>query len=716
MPERQDPGLLNGSGRHARCRSHDASHTPWRRGRRPAGLVLVVATAGLGVMALTADATTALADVAMPAIFGDHMVLQAGRKLPFWGTASPGEEVTVSAATASGTATADKDGRWRLDLTPITATEPFAVTVRGHNTLTFADVVVGEVWVGSGQSNMEFPLIAAVRGEAETLAATVNNLRFFQVEKPDELALADHPAEVRGSWARATPESAALFSAVGYYFGRELSRALARPIGVIHASWGGSQAESWIRRQTLLRNPQLRHHALNLPKVPAAADVRAYRQAMAAWWPTQYAQDPGDTGEAAGFARMDTPAFGWAPVQVPGYWEDTTGLDLDGAVWFRKEIELPAAFVGESLTLRLGAIEDCDTTYVNGVKVGATCREHREYGRWPRAYTVPRALTAGRRMVIAVRVFDERGKGGFAGPRDSLRLVLGQRADGPALPLAGTWSYKVEASVAHAPKPGTPPRPQPPPGLYDHHAPGSLWDNMVAALVPFAIRGVIWYQGEANTKRAYEYRALLPALIDDWRNAWGQGVFPFLVVQLASYHPRWPGAGQRSEDEWAELREAQALTAAHHPATGLAVTIDLGTRDDIHPTEKQEVGRRLALVALAKAYEQPIDHSGPVWKAMVREKGGRLRLSFDHAEGLAVNAGGGRLLGFELAGADRRFVAAEAQIEGNTVVLSAPNLPAPLAARYAWSDDPACNLVNRAGLPAVPFRTDNWPALTASRK
>jgi sialate O-acetylesterase len=313
-----------------------------------------------------------------------------------------------------------------------------------------------------------------------------------------------------------------------------------------------------------------------------------------------------------------------------------------------------------------------------------------------------------------VRVFDSGGRGGILGPADSVRLVLGERPEGgPSVPLAGTWHYRV----VHAAPPAPPPaRPGAPRGLVTQNSPGYLHDNMIADLVPYGIRGAIWYQGESNTKRAHQYRTLLPVMIDDWRTAWGRGPFPFLIVQLASYHPRWPGSGQRSEDEWAELREAQALVAARHPNTGLAVTLDIGDRDDIHPMNKHEVGRRLALVAAARVYGQAVDHSGPVYAGHKVEKD-RIRVRFRHGAGLAA-AGppGERLLGFEVAGPDRRYVAADARIDGDTVVLSASTVARPVAARYAWSDAPLANLTNHAGLPAVPFRTDTWPGLTQGRK
>jgi sialate O-acetylesterase len=677
--------------------------------------VMIARVIAIFAIGLGATARPARADVSLPAVFGDHMVLQEGRKIPFWGTADPGEEVTIAIGSAAVTITAGPDGRWRAALGPLTAREPFTITVRGRNTITLSDVVTGEVWLASGQSNMEWPLLGARDAEAELLAARHPNLRLFQVEKPNPNRLSDRAVPVVGRWTRATPDDAALFSAVGYFFGRELLRKLDRPIGILHASWGGTPAEAWTSRQALAKQPALRHLVARLPTRPTPEAARAYDEALARWQEAGQPPLPDNRGFAAGFARVADPPPGWQPIELPGAWEKEPALaGFDGVVWLRREVRLPPTFVGKALTLRLGAIDQCDTTYVNGTEVGATCKERRPE-QWPRIYDVPAALTKTGRVVIAVRVVDTRGPGGLVSPRERLRLHLADVAEGPALALGGEWQYKVEAPIGRPAPRG--PRPTPPPGLPDQNSPGYLYDNMLAGLIPYGIRGAIWYQGEANTFRAHQYRTLLPTLIEDWRRAFGQGPFPFLVVQLANFHPRWPGPGSKSEEEWPELREAQLLTAQRHPAAGLAVTVDVGDRNDIHPTNKQEVGRRLALVALAKTYGQALDHSGPLYAGVRTEKGGRLRLRFQHADGLQV-AGppGERLIGFEVAGADRRFVAAEATIDRDTVVLSAPTVPRPVAARYGWTDDPACNLTNRSGLPASPFRTDGWPGLTVGRK
>jgi sialate O-acetylesterase len=489
---------------------------PMSAARRLAWGALAVVTAATGEVR---------AAPRLAALFGDHMVLQQGRPLPVWGTAEPGEAITVAIADQTRSATAGKDGRWRVELAPLASRAPLTLVVKGKGTITLTDVLVGEVWVASGQSNMEWPLVAAERGESETLAASLPTLRLFQVVKPAVEKLGAPPADVEGTWTAATPETAALFSAVGYFFGRELARQLGRPVGIIHTSWGGTPAEAWTSREAMLANPALKHLVIGQPRPPTTEATRAWDKALATWRNQQGSRDRTNQGFAAGWARPDCPELGWGVFVAPALWRDIAAPVPEGAIWLRREVELPSAFRGEALSLRLGAIEECDTTYVNGVQIGATCREQPSLGRWPRAYRVPREITRTGRLLVAVRVVDGHGWGGLLGPRESLRLVLGDAPDGPSLPLAGEWSFKVEPPPLAGASPAAP-RPPPPPGTPTASSPGVLFQSMVAPLIPFGIRGTVWYQGESNTKRAYQYRTLLPVLIQDWRKRWGQGTFP----------------------------------------------------------------------------------------------------------------------------------------------------------------------------------------------
>ena len=699
------------------------------------GLHLAVRTGVVLAIALAGTSAPARADVRLPAIFGDHMVLQEGRPLPFWGKADPGEAVTVSAAGQTARTTAGKDGRWRVTL-PAPAADaaraPFTVTIAGRNQITLTDVVLGEVWLASGQSNMEWPLVAAAGGEADVQAANLPELRLFHVAKPAPDSLVADPAEpvsVRGQWARSTPESAALFSAVGYFFGRTLAARRGRPVGIIHSSYGGSRAETWVRRARLRAHPALKALVTSTPAPPSAEATASYRQALARWNAARPAPPAPGKAQIAAYALPTGAAGGWRTAEVPAAFAAGPAVAAapgasPGPVWWRRQVELPSAFVGQPLTLRLGGVDSCDASYVDGVKVGATCREQPQHQHWPRVYAIPASLTRRRMLTIAVRVSEGRGPIGLRGPRAAMKLALGPGADAPAVPLGGPgwWTATETAATAVATADAAaseppPPRPTPPPGTRTYQMPGVLWDHMIADLAPIALAGVIWYQGESNVRRAEQYRTLLPALITDWRQAFGHPKLPFLIVQLASYHPRWPGPGQKSEEEWPELRDAQAAVAAGDRASGLVVTLDVGERDDIHPLDKNTVGWRLALTALDRVYGQTAEHAGPTLAGFTREPDGRVRVRFHHAAGLTL---GGRfidrLVGFELAGRDRHYVAADARIEGDTVVLSAPTVTSPVAVRYGWGDDPLCNLVNRAGLPAAPFRTDRWPRLTAGRR
>ncbi|MGQ9738855.1 MAG: sialate O-acetylesterase [Armatimonadota bacterium] len=502
----------------------------------------------LATLVLTASAS---ADVRLPKIFGDHAVLQRGKPIPVWGIADPGEKVTVEFHGQRVSTTANGGGKWRVTLKPVSAGGPFEMVVKGKNTIVLQDILVGEVWVCSGQSNMEWPLFLARNGEQEVASANYPQIRLFIVPK----AIADQPQEdlSGGEWRICTPESARNFSAVGYFFARELHQALKVPVGMIESAWGGTPAESWTSLRTLETNPKLRPILENWQRA-----VQGYPQALQRFYQQIQAWE-----EAAAKARAE--------------------------------------------------------------------------GR----------------------------------PEPP-------RPNRPTHPRNNPWK------------------------------PAGLFNAMILPIVPYAIQGAIWYQGESNAGRAYEYRTLFPAMIQDWRKAWGQGNFPFLFVQLANFMATKPEPG---ESAWAELREAQMMTLSL-PKTGMAVAIDIGEADDIHPRNKQDVGKRLALNALAITYGKKMEYSGPIYARMKREDN-RIRLFFKHVDGGLTTPNDEPLKGFAIAGADRRFVWADARIDGETVVVSSPQIAEPVAVRYAWADNPVCNLYNRAGLPASPFRTDTWRGVTA---
>jgi sialate O-acetylesterase len=653
---------------------------------------LTLALVTFGLMLAISSATRA--DVRLPALIGDNMVVQQGVHARVWGWAAPGESVTVTMAGLSANAKADANGKWEARVGPFKAGGPHEMTIAGKNTITLTNVLVGEVWVGSGQSNMEWPLQNAAHGTDEVAHANHPEIHLFTVTKATSLEPRD---DVQGRWVVCTPENAATFSAVAYFFGRELNEKLHVPVGLIHSSWGGTPAEAWTSRAALAVTPEaksmieaLDRASLNLPEAR-----RAYETAQAKWEREHFLQDPGNHGIELGYARPDYSEAEWQTMRLPQYWE-TAGLEIDGAVWFRKTVDVPAAWAGHDLTLSLGPIDDFDVTYFNGVKVGAIGSETPNFYMTPRKYTVPGALVRAGRNVIAVRAFDHYGQGGFGGGAADMTLAL---AGASPISLAGDWLYKVEMQV----KPlqvDFSTQPIAPAGVGNPKTPTVLYNAMLAPLVRYTIRGAIWYQGEDNANRGRQYRTLFPVMIRNWREAWGEGNFPFLFVQLANFQPRRAEPG---ESGWAELREAQTMTLKE-PATGMAVIIDLGEADNIHPKNKQDVGHRLALWALAKTYGQSGEYSGPLFDSSAVE-GNKVRVRFTHADGLRTSDGG-PVKGFAIAGADGKFVWANATIDGKGVLVWSDAVAQPVAVRYGWADNPEVNLYNSAGLPASPFRTD----------
>ena len=645
-------------------------------------------------------------------LFSDDMVLQREIPIPVWGMAEPGEQVTVSLSGQTQTAKANASGAFRVSFAPLPAGGPHTLSAQGaKDRVLVRNVLVGEVWICSGQSNMEWTLSNCADGQFEVEAAQYPAVRMFRVPQK---AVVRPQTDTDGAWAVCTPATAGNFSGVGYFFARELHRKLGGiPVGMINTSWGGTLAEAWTSRETLLATPEVRYLMENAERImqdPAAR--KEYEKSYAAWERT-IQKDPGDTGWARGWASLDTPDEGWGKLEVPGAWQ-SKGMDFSGIVWFRREVEVPAAWAGKDLQLSLGPCDKSDITWFNNEQVGSITMEQRG-DAWctPRLYTIPGRLVRAGRNVIAVRIFSNMYAGGFIGQAGQMYLTPVGCGNADGIALAGDWLCRVEANFGKV-------NAQPPAAPFGDgcaNTPAALYNGMIAPLLPYAIRGAIWYQGESNSDRAHEYTTLFPAMIQDWRRAWAMpasamagapgGDFPFYFVQLANFGATKPNP---SESTWAELREAQRLTL-REPNTGMAVTIDVGDGADIHPTNKQDVGRRLAYGALAQVYGQCLPWSGPVLRECAVEEG-CLRLSFDHAEGGLVTPDGGPVRGFAIAGATRRFRWASARIEGDSIVIRHPHEPNPVAVRYAWDDNPVCNLFNRAGLPASPFRTDEWTWIT----
>jgi len=631
-------------------------------------------------------------------LFSDHMVLQRGVQAPVWGWAAPGTKVTVGFAGHTRTAVAQADGKWMVHLPAMPASsEPRVLTVSsssGTPTVTIQDVLVGDVWLCSGQSNMEMG-IGACNVPEEIAAADFPDIRLLTVPK---LVATEPKQTLQCNWVPCSPSTVAQggwggFSAAGYFFGRDLYRELKIPIGLIHSSWGGTIAEAWTSSEGLrpLADFNARIEAVARSKPTSPNDYAAEYESWC---------QRNDPGTKQGWAKTEVDVSSWKTVSMPQPFEQAGLPDFDGIVWFRRTFEVPAEWAGRNLTLGLGPVDDVDTTWVNGVKVGQMNRYDLN-----RVYTVPAEAVNAGRNVVAVRVLDTGGAGGLTGRPEQLFLKPAGVADATPLSLGGEWQMRDSAPLSKLP--GVPAVPD----ANNPNVVTVLYNGMIAPLLPFAIKGAIWYQGESNADRACQYRALLPAMIEDWRRRFGVGAFPFYVVQLAAWQPTH---SEPRENNWAELREAQALTAKNLRNCGLAVASDIGDAQDIHPKNKAEVGRRLALCALAKTYGRKIEYSGPWYKSM-KISGGNVRLRFDHVDGGLV-AKGGKLAGYAIAGLDRHFVWANAEIDGDTVVVSSQEVPKPAAVRYAWDINPVGNLYNSAGLPAVPFRTDDWPLTTRDRK
>jgi len=643
-------------------------------------------------------AAPAPVELKLPAVFADNMVMQRDMKLPVWGWAAPGDEVIVIVAGQTARATADAQGQWKLTLAPLKLGDPVELVVKAGKTITLKNVLVGDVWVCSGQSNMAWTVRAANDPEKETAAAKYPNIRLFKIGTRPTLTPQD---DVPTSWTECTPETVLNFSAVGYFFGRDLHKHLGVPIGLISSSVGGTPAEAWTPEAALLGNEELaklveasRTAARNYP-----AASEAFKIAKAKWDAKYKFTDPGNTGFDNGLAAADHDDAAWKEMRLPGALH-ARGLRISGIVWFRKTVTIPPDWAGKPLTLSLGTIDDFDTTYFNGVKVGAVGPKVRNATRRRRAYTVPGKLVKAGRAVITVRVHNMAMAGGFTGrPADMSLVLLDDNAAKP-VSLAGAWKRKVTAELAQPAKTPAPPSAPRAPG--HAHTPTVLYNGMIHPVVPFGIKGAIWYQGESNGSRAAQYRVLFPAMISGWRKVWGQGDFPFLFVQLANFLPVQTEPVQH-DATWPFLREAQTMTLSL-PNTGMAVITDVGEARSIHPRNKQTVGARLALAARKIAHGEDIVHSGPIYDKMQRDDD-KITLSFTQI-GAGLLAKGGPLKGFAIAGANKQFVWATAKIAGDKIIVTSDKVKQPAAVRYNWANNPIGNLYNKEGLPASPFRTD----------
>ena len=635
----------------------------------------------LGLL-ISSSAAVSAAELRVAAPAGDGMVIQRRAVVPIRGWATEAAEVAVSFGGRTHRTRADDSGRWRIDLPPREAGGPWEMrVVAAGEELTVRDVLVGDVWLCSGQSNMEWPVAFSLDAEAEIAAAGDLAIRHFKV--PRSFAEAPAPELAGGLWEPADPEHVGDFTAVGYFFARSLRPHVGTPIGLINSTWGGSRIEAWMSAESLgLDEPEvqavLERERLRRQELLRAIDERAGGLPR---------EDHGLFDGKALWAAPQLDDSAWHEIPVPSLWEEAGWEGMDGVGWYRTSLQLTAAEAASEVYLGLGAIDDSDTSWVNGRRVGGT--------EWAwnqeRRYRVPEDALVEGRNVIAVRVEDGGGGGGIYGDPASVYLeIAGHRRS-----LAGTWRFRLGVVTVD-------------PVDRQREVPTMLYNKMMHPLHDFPVRGILWYQGESNAwgADAFAYRRLFGAMIEDWRRKRGDEELPFLFAQLAAF---LPPPDEPGESSWAVLRESQSA-ALELAATAQVVLIDAGDADDVHPRDKRTVGQRLALAARKVAYGEELVFSGPVYTGM-RLQGDRVLLGFDHVGGGLVAGGpaGAGLGGFAIAGADRRFVWAEAKIVGDRVAVRSESVPAPVAVRYAWADNPeGANLYNREGLPASPFRTDDW--------
>jgi sialate O-acetylesterase len=627
------------------------------------------------------------ANVRMPLLFSDGMVLQRNKPIPVWGWADANEKVEVHFNNQTKNITADATGKWMVKLDSEKAGGPFELIITGKNKIVITNVLVGEVWICSGQSNMEFQVYKTMNAKAEIEDSNYPMIRHFGVAQD----LSGTPKEnlKAGKWAVCSKETVSNFTAVGYFFAKKLYAELKIPIGIINTSWGGTCVETWTSREAFEKSADFKAMIAEVPNIDIDSLSKGYAKAMR----ERVEKIQGSKVSAAGentFKELEFNDYNWPEMNVPSLWENQELGDLDGVVWMRKTITLSAEDVKKEAILYLSKVDDEDITYVNGIEVGRNTIWEAK-----RVYSVPANILKEGVNVIAVRVVDNSGGGGIYGDTADLKLTLGNKI----LPLEGKWKYKVIVVKT---------------SLSPNSYPSLLFNAMVNPLIPYAFQGVLWYQGEANAWRAKEYKIAFPLMINDWRTHFKQGDFPFYFVQLSTFNEY--NGNSKVGSRWAELREAQTQTLKL-PNTGMAVTTDIGNAKDIHPINKQDVGKRLAAIALNNVYGKKMVYSGPTFKSQ-EIKENQIILTFDNlGSGLSTYDSNGVLKGFEIAGADKVFYPAKAIIKNNKITVSAEKVSNPIAVHYGWADDDAeINLFNKEKFPASPFRTDDWEMITANEK
>lgn len=624
---------------------------------------------------------TAPGQVRLPRLVGNGMILQREIPVKIWGWASPGEKIELRLMNHTFVTTTTAEGQWKIVLPEQKAGGPFTMTITASNQITLKNILFGDVWLCSGQSNMELPMSRVAPLYPKEIELSTNpNIRLFQVpvrwnynNLQEDLA--------GGEWEEANPRNILKYTAAGYFFAHELYEKYQVPVGIIQCAAGGSSAESWISEESLKAFPEQYQIARQLADTTYRRNLLASeKQALAEWFRQLGENDPGRKNTPWMSPSLDDSS--WPIFELPSSFAES-GMDFrNGSVWFRKEIDLPESCSGKSALLELGRIVDSDSVFVNGTLVGSTAYQYP-----PRRYPVASAVLKTGKNNITVKIISQSGNGAFIKDKPYRLTVDGQTFD-----LKGPWKYHIGATCG--PSPLTTFFPGKPLGLYQ---------AMLYPVVNYALKGVVWYQGESNAERANDYKSVLSTLIREWRSLWQQENLPFLWVQLPDF---MEAVNEPSESNWAILRDQQLKTLSV-PHTAMAVTIGLGEWNDIHPLRKKEVGQRLALAAERLAYgDKDVVASGPLYRSM-KIKGNKVELTFTHCGSGLTTTDGKELRYFSIAGADKKMVWAKARIKGNRIVVWNDTILNPVRVRYAWADNPAgANLCNREGLPASPFTTE----------
>jgi sialate O-acetylesterase len=622
--------------------------------------------------------------VRLPRLVRDSMILQRDAKVKIWGWASAKEKVKIRFQNKKYNTTADANGNWVIILSPMKAGGPYTMNIDATNHLSINNILIGDVWICSGQSNMVHQMeLHSVRYADEIAQADYPQIRHFWIPTMTDLQ-GPHDDLPTGYWKSANPADVRQFSAVAYFFAKTIYERYRVPIGLINASVGGTPIEAWTSEEGLKEFPALQTTIQKNKDTAYANNLNVLAILGSGRIKGVLETDNGLKNPVKWFDTLYVPK-GWHNINIPGYWEDQGIKDLDGVVWYRKEIDVSPSMTGIAAKIFLGRIVDADFLYINGKLTGNTAYQYPQ-----RRYQLEAGLLKPGKNIIVIRVINNSGKGGFV-PDKPYYLTAG----GDTIDLKGYWQYKVGDVFIPQKNVNAP--------LSLQNQPAALFNAMVAPLINYTIKGMLWYQGESNSRNAAEYQKLLPALIKDWRHLWQQGDVPFLYVQLPNYMET---NYLPSESQWALIREGQLKTLSVSN-TGMAVAIDLGEWNDVHPDNKKDVGVRLALAAEKIAYgEKDIVYSGPVYKSSKTE-GNKIIITFSNTGSGLIAIDGEELNQFAIAGADKKFVWAEAKIEGNKVVVWNNDIQSPMYVRYAWADNPGgANLYNKEGLPASPFRTD----------